>query len=167
MVPLYIFSYFKTNWSFTKAKGSPLSQFWALDIAPTLAVTGGFQIVFTQAVLFFSRRFMKWNATIIVTLSFFFNPLELTKIVLQNIIVPFGLTNWTKNVSPVFERNVPYRARPKRPPFQFFSALRDFFSENFSPKVPLQFFDVLRQNGCWKTPKGPPFQFFRIVRLFI
>ena len=32
--------------------------------------------------------------------------------------------------------------------------------------VPLQFFDVLRQNGWWKTPKCPPFQFFGIVRLF-
>ena len=48
---------------------------------------------------------------------------------------------------------------PKGPPFQFFSALWDFFFENkkFSS---LQFFNVLRLNGWWKTPKGPSFQFF-------
>ena len=34
------FSYFATNWSFT-AQRVPLLQFRALDIAPTLAVTGG------------------------------------------------------------------------------------------------------------------------------
>ena len=159
---------------------------------------------------------MKWNATIIVTL-FFFYPHELTKIVLQKFYkillhqnVLFGLANWTKMVLPVFSRNIPNRARPKSPPFQFFSALRDiffefFFRNFFSPKGPpciflmfcdrmdvekpqrvplsvffgivrffsrkwkkkffLQFFHVLRQNGCWKTSKGPPFQFFGIVRL--
>ena len=32
------FSYFTTNWSFTKPKGSPILQFWASNIAPTLAV---------------------------------------------------------------------------------------------------------------------------------
>ena len=106
-------------------------------------------------------------------------------------------------VLPVFPRNIPNRARPKSPPFQFFSALRDiffrnFFFEIFSPKGPpcifwcfatewmlknlkgspllvffrhceiffpkmkkkfLQFFHVLRQNGCRKTSKGPPFIF--------
>ena len=65
-------------------------------------------------------------------------------------------------VFPVFPRNIPYRARPKCPPFQFFSAMWDFSETKISP---LQFFDVLRQNGCWKTPKGPPFS-FSAVRLF-
>ena len=52
---------------------------------------------------------------------------------------------------------------PNGPPFQFFSALWDFFRKM---KICfLQFFHVLRQNGCWKTSKGPPFQFFGIVRL--
>ena len=65
------------------------------------------------------------------------------------------------------------------PPFKFFRHC-DICSEikNFSP---LQFFDVLRQNGCWKTPKvfrhcetfflkiffspkGPPFNFFDILQ---
>ena len=105
--------------------------------------------------------------------SFFFYPHELTKIVLQKFYkillhqnALFGLANWTEMVLPVFPRIIPNRARPKSPPFQFFSALRDiFFSEFFFriffPKgSPLHFFDVLRQNGCWKTSKGPPFQFF-------
>ena len=49
-----------------------------------------------------------------------------------------------------------------------FSALWDFFpkKEFFHRRVPLQFFDIFRQNGCWKIPKGPPFSFFGIVRLF-
>ena len=33
--PPLIFSYFATYWSFRKPKGSPLLQFWAVDIAPT------------------------------------------------------------------------------------------------------------------------------------
>ena len=36
------FSYFATSWSFTKPEGSPLLQFSAIDIAPTLAVLGLF-----------------------------------------------------------------------------------------------------------------------------
>ena len=113
---------------------------------------------------------MKWNATIIVAFLFFQSTRtdqnSSTK-VLQNIIALFGLANWTKKVFPVFPRNIPYPARPKGPPFQFFSALRDFFRKIFSPKgSPLQFFAVLRQNGCWKIPKGPPFQFFSALRFF-
>ena len=39
--------------------------------------------------------------------------------------------------------------------------MRLFFRNFFVSKgSPLQFFAVLRQNGCWKIPKGPPFQFF-------
>ena len=62
---------------------------------------------------------------------------------------------------PLFPRNIPYRARPKSPPFQFFSALRDIFFGYFPPqKAPCLFLDVLRQNGCWKIPKGPPLSVF-------
>ena len=53
---------------------------------------------------------------------------------------------------------------PKGSPLSVFSALWDFF-----PKIkifPLQFFDVLRQNGCWKTPKGPPFSFSALWDFF-
>ena len=40
---------------------------------------------------------------------------------------------------------------------------RFFFPQSVSPA----FFDVLRQNGCWKIPKGSSFQFFfGIVRFF-
>ena len=115
---------------------------------------------------------MKWNATIIVTL--FFYPHELTKIVLQKFykillhqIALFGLANRTKKVFPVFPRNIPYRARPKTPPFHFFGTARLFFRKKNSPKgPPCIFFDVLRQNGCWKIPKGPPFQFFWHCEIF-
>ena len=68
-------------------------------------------------------------------------------------------------VLPVFPRNIPYRERPKSPPFNFFGTarhfFRNFFFEIFFPqRVPPAFFDVLRQNGCWKIPKGSSFQFF-------
>ena len=49
--PLIFKKNFATNWSFTKHKGSPFLQFWALDIAPTLAVPDLFAIwvhVFVQ-----------------------------------------------------------------------------------------------------------------------
>ena len=110
---------------------------------------------------------MKWNATIIVTL--FFCPHELTKIVLQKFykillhqIALFGLANWTKKVFPVFPRNIPYRARPKAPPFNFFSALRDFFSK-IPQRVPLMFCDRM---GVEKSQSVPPFQFFRHCEIF-
>ena len=73
-------------------------------------------------------------------------------------------------VLPVFPRNIPYRARPKRPPSQFFwqceTFFSDFFSDFFPQRVPPAFFDVLRQNGCWKIPKGSSFQFFRHCEIF-
>ena len=53
---------------------------------------------------------------------------------------------------------------PKGSPFQFFSALWDFF-----PKIKVFLSSIF---WCFATewmlinPKGPPFQFFRIVRLF-
>ena len=68
-------------------------------------------------------------------------------------------------VLPVFPRNIPYRERPKSPPFNFFRHCEKFFGIFFSKFFflkgsPLHFFDVLRQNGCWKIPKGSSFQFF-------
>ena len=93
--------------------------------------------------LSFSRRFMKCNATIIVT---FFNPHQLTKIVPQKFyeiltcqIELFRLADWTKKVFPVIPRNIQYRARLKVPPFSFFSILW-FFFEKIPQRVPLQFF---------------------------
>ena len=68
-------------------------------------------------------------------------------------------------VFPLFPRKIPYRERLKSP-FSFFRQCETFFEKKFPQKVPLQFFDVLRQNGCWKMPKGPPFSFFGIVRFF-
>ena len=38
-----------------------------------------------------------------------------------------------------------------------FSAL-SFFRKKIPQRVPLQVFDVLRQNGCSKMRKGPPFK---------
>ena len=114
----------------------------------------------------FSRRFMKWNATIIVTL--FFNPHELAKIVLRSYTKFYGVkgATWPSELNQkafsFFSRNIQYRKRLKGPPIQFFSALRDCFSKKKFPKgPPLISFRVLRQNGCWKIPKGPPFHFFR------
>ena len=54
------------------------------------------------------------------------------------------------------------------PPFEFFSALCDFFS-NFllSPNgPPFKFFDILQQTEVSKSPKGPPSLVFGTVRLF-
>ena len=97
-------------------------------------------------------------------MTLFFNPRELTKIVLKSsheilwsFIESSGLPNLTKKDFPLFPRNIQYREKLKGLPFSFL-ALWDFFSKK-SPKGPLQVFDVLRQNGCWKIPKGP-LQFF-------
>ena len=75
-------------------------------------------------------------------------------------------------VLPVFLRNISYRARPKSPPFQFFSALRDiffgfFFRNFFSSKGPpcifLMFCDRM---DVGKSQRVPISVFFGIVRLF-
>ena len=101
--------------------------------------------------------------------SFFFNPHELTKIVLQKFyklllhqIALCGLANWTKKVFPVFPRERPYTARPNGPPFQFFSALQDFFPERFSPqRVPPSFFLLFCDRmDVGKCQRVPPFSFF-------
>ena len=79
---------------------------------------------------FFSRRFIKWNATTIVT---FFNPYELTKIVLRVqwnnkapncTICPRG-----QKYNSFFKRNIQNQTRLKGPPFHIFLGLR--LSKNF------------------------------------
>ena len=93
----------------------------------------------------------------------FLRPPELAKIVLFKVLQNFKFHLLAQGTEPKsFPQTIQCRTRPKGPPFQFFLALRDFFSEKyFSPKgPPLSFFWVLRQTGYRKIPKGPPFQFF-------
>ena len=91
---------------------------------------------------FFSRRFSRKKPTIIMAFRQCFFKTTLTDQnsstkVLQNIIAP-NCTIWPSELNQkgfsCFPRNIPYRARPKGPPFQFFSALRDFFPINFFHK---------------------------------
>ena len=100
-----------------------------------------------------------------------FDTPEVTKLVLPKVPQNFketpNCTCWPKKLNQKgFPRNIQYRTRPKRPPFQFFSALRDFFRKKISQSSPFNFFGVLRQNGCGKIPKIPLSIFFGIVRLF-
>ena len=75
-------------------------------------------------------------------------------------MVPNGII-WPSELNQkVFPRNISYRERLKGPPFSFFGIVRLFSKIKFPQRVPLQFFDVLRQNGCWKIPGGPLFRFF-------
>ena len=56
--------------------------------------------------------------------------------------------------------------KPKRVPLSVFRHCQTFFLKFFSlQRVPLQFFDILQQNGCLKIRKGPPFC-FSALRLF-
>ena len=74
-------------------------------------------------------------------------------------------------VLPVFPRNIPYWARPKSLPFQFFSALRDIFFSFFrnffflkgSPCIFLMFCDRM---DVGKSQRVPPFSFFRHCEIF-
>ena len=102
----------------------------------------------------FSRRFMKWNATI---LSTFFNPDELTKIVLQ-VLRNFKESDWTiwhkklkyKSWS-FFQRNIQYRARLNGPHF-ILSALWDFFGKFLvSPKSSLSIFLIFCKKMYYKN----------------
>ena len=87
-------------------------------------------------------------------------------------MAPFGLANWTKLVLPVFPRNIPYRARPKSPPFNFFRHcetffLGIFFSEFFSSKGPSCIFWCFATEWMLENPKGFLLSvFFGIVRFF-
>ena len=119
---------------------------------------------------------MKWNATIIVTL-FFFYPHELTKIVLQKFYkillhqnALFGLANWTKKPKRffLFFRVTYHTGRDQRLPLSFFSALRDFFFEKkIFPKGPPAFFWCFATEWMLKNPKGSPLSvFFRHCEIF-
>ena len=55
---------------------------------------------------------------------------------------------------------------PKGTPLEHFRPCEILFRKNFSPKIPLQFFDIFRQNGCWKITRVPPFSFFRHCETF-
>ena len=106
--------------------------------------------------------------------GFFFNPHELTKIVLQKFykillhqIALFGLANWTKKVFPVFPRNIPYPARPKGPPSNFFQHCETFFPGIFFLKgSPFNFLLFCDRMDVGKSHSPPPFSFFGTVRFF-
>ena len=92
--------------------------------------------------------------------DFFFNPHELTKIVLQKFyeilwcqIELFGLANWTKKI---FPRNILYRARLKGPLSVFFGIVT-FFEKKFFPLKFLMLGDSLDVEKSQKVP----FHFFR------
>ena len=72
-------------------------------------------------------------------------------------------------VLPVFPRNIPYRARPKSPPFNFFRHRETFFFRKFfPPKGPpcifLMFCDRMDVGKSQRVP--PPFSFFRHCEIF-
>ena len=74
----------------------------------------------------------------------FLRPPEVTKIVLPKVLQNFKFHLLAQGTEPKsFPHNIQCRTRPKGPPFSFFSALRDFFSEkNFPQRVlpPFSFF---------------------------
>ena len=67
---------------------------------------------------------------------------------------------------------IPYRERPKSPPFQFFSALETFFSEFFfrnffsSKGPPCIFLMFCDRMDVGKSQRVPPFSFFRHCKIF-
>ena len=126
---------------------------------------------------FFSRRFMKCNATFIVTLFFLSTQTDQNSSqkfykILWCQIAPFGLANWTKMVLPVLTPNIPYRARPKSPTFQFFFGtarhfFRIFFRNFFPSKGSPAFFCCFATEWMLENPKGFPLSvFFGIVRFW-
>ena len=66
----------------------------------------------------------------------------------------------------VFLHHLRNSTGPKGTPLEYFRLCETFFRKKIHRRVPLQFFDIFRQNGCWKIPKGPPFQFFRHCETF-
>ena len=109
---------------------------------------------------------------------------ELTKIVLpkvlQNLQKTPKCTWWPKELNQKgFPRNIQYRTRPKCPPFQFFSALWDFFRKKIFVKVfpihqyleicsPFAIFEpwIWRRHGPFPACLGSPLVFFGTMRLF-
>ena len=82
-------------------------------------------------------------------------------------IALFGLANWTKKVFPVFPRNIPYRARPKGPPFYFFRHCETFFWNKIFPKgSPFNFFCCFASEWMLENPKGSVLSVFRHCETF-
>ena len=146
-------------------ENKPVNHWWTVNNGKALAIyNSGSPVVMVDKEMIFSWRFMKWIATIIVTL-FFTHPHELTKLVLQT----FYEILWCQTKS--------FGQRTESKKFFWFFRLifsigRDWMVTPFKCfwhsetnkktflKGPLfNFFDVRRQNGCWKIPKGPSFAF--------
>ena len=147
--PLQFFFIFCNQLEFHKAGRVLTFQFWALDMAPTLAVLGLFSIFKTLRFLSLrysaefrrsridSQCFMKWNATIIVTClnifsihtnwpKFFFQKFDKFS---RHQIAAFGPMNWTIIVIPFLM--VTYQTRRnEKVPLSFLSTLETFF-KNF------------------------------------
>ena len=70
---------------------------------------------------------------------------ELTKSSTNIYIVLVGPRNWTKKVSSAYH-TIP--GETKGSPFSFFRHCATFLKTFLSQRLPLQFFDVLRRNGC-------------------
>ena len=126
------------------------------------------ELVMTSSL--FSRRFSSKESTIVM--AFRLRPPEVTKIVLSKVLQNFRKTSnctcWPKELKEKGStRNILYRTRLKGSPFQFFSALRDFFRNKNSPKGPLfNFFSSFPTDWILRNHKGSPFQFFSALRLF-
>ena len=65
----------------------------------------------------------------------------------------------------VFLHHLRNSTGPKGTPLEYFRLCETFSKKNYR-RVPLQFFDIFRRNGCWKIPKGP-FSFFGTETFFI
>ena len=128
---------------------------------------------FSPSVRFFSRRFMKWNATIIVTLFFLSTRTDQnssTK-VLQNIIAS-KCTIWSSELNQkgfsCFSAWHTIPGETKDSPLSFFSGTaRLFFSKkNFPRRVPLHFLMFCDRMDVEKSQRVPPFSFFRHCEIF-
>ena len=70
------------------------------------------------------------------------------------------INNGAQAYEVVFLHHLRNSTGPKGTPLENFWLWETFFEKN-SQRVPLQFFGVFWQNGCWKIAKGFPFQFCR------
>ena len=100
--------------------------------------------------------------------SVFLRPPERTKIVLPKVLKNFKFHLMAQGTEPKsFPHNIQCRTRPKGPPFQFFSALRDFSGKKIFPKgPPFIFFGFCDRLGIEKSQRVTPFSFFGVVRVF-
>ena len=113
----------------------------------------------STGILFSRRRFMKRNATNIVTL--FFNPHELTKIGLKSSTKFYGpkMNHLASRTEPkrffLFFRVTSHRERLKSPPFRFFGIVRlafGIFSSKGPPPSFLMFCDRMDVKKCQRVP---------------